>query len=128
MQSVFLKQVAYNQRVIEAEDEIAGLNTEVADFLTEMSIDPKEQLVIGVNGSENVWSQSKGYFRRNKHWRAPKAANLPALPAPDSQKALHAPDSQLALPAPDHQKALPAPEVLKALTAPSKARNVAQEK
>jgi hypothetical protein len=33
MRSTFLKQVAYNQRAIEAEDEIAGINCDVADFL-----------------------------------------------------------------------------------------------
>jgi hypothetical protein len=80
------------------------------------------------DGSENVWSQSKGHFRRHKRWRAPNAAILLALPAPDMQKALSAPDSQLALPAPDHRKALPAPELRKALPAQSKGGNVTQEK
>jgi hypothetical protein len=47
-----LKQVAYNQRVIEAKEEIAGINCDVADFLSGMTLDPEEQLVICVNGSE----------------------------------------------------------------------------
>jgi hypothetical protein len=54
MQSVFLKQVAYNQRVIQAEEGIAGTNTEVADFLTDLSLDPAKQLVICVNGSAQM--------------------------------------------------------------------------
>jgi hypothetical protein len=50
----FLKQVAYNQRVIEAEDEVAGINCDVADFLSGMTLDPEEQVVICVNGSEEM--------------------------------------------------------------------------
>jgi hypothetical protein len=53
MQSTFLKQSAYRQRVLEAEKEIAGINYDVADFLSGMSVDPNEQLVICVNGSED---------------------------------------------------------------------------
>jgi hypothetical protein len=52
--STFLKQVAYNQRVIEAEQEVAGINCDVADFLSGMSVDPAEQLGICVNGSEEM--------------------------------------------------------------------------
>jgi hypothetical protein len=54
MHSTFLKQVAYNQRVIEAEQEVAGINCDVADFLSGMSLDPADQLVICVNGSEEM--------------------------------------------------------------------------
>jgi hypothetical protein len=53
-QSIFLKQVAHNQRVIEAEEEVAALNCDVADFLLDMSLDPEEQVVICVNGSEEM--------------------------------------------------------------------------
>jgi hypothetical protein len=62
------------------------------------------------NGSEYVWSSSKGYFRKNKHWNGPTVTSV------------------LALFAPEPQKALPAPEPQKALPAPSKGRNVTQEK
>jgi hypothetical protein len=54
MQSTFLKQLLYNQRVLQAEKEVAGINCDIADFLSEMSIDPAEQPVICVNGSEEM--------------------------------------------------------------------------
>jgi hypothetical protein len=43
------------------------------------------------DGSEHVWSQSKGYFRKNKHWKGALATSQLALPAPEPQKALPAP-------------------------------------
>jgi hypothetical protein len=52
MRTTFLKQVAYNQRVLEAEHEIAGINCDIADFLSGMSLDPADQVVICVNGLE----------------------------------------------------------------------------
>jgi hypothetical protein len=51
MQSTLLKQIAYNERVLEAEEEIAGINCEVPTFLSELSLDPEEKLYICVNGS-----------------------------------------------------------------------------
>jgi hypothetical protein len=51
MQSTFLKQLGYDQRVLDAEKEIAGINCDVADLLDGMSNDPSDQLVICVNGS-----------------------------------------------------------------------------
>jgi hypothetical protein len=54
MHSTFLKQVSYNERVIEAEKEISGINCDVADFLSGMALDPEDQLVICVNGSEET--------------------------------------------------------------------------
>jgi hypothetical protein len=54
MQSTFLKQLAYNQRVLNAEKEIAGINCDVADCLSGMSLDPSDQLIICVNGSEEM--------------------------------------------------------------------------
>jgi hypothetical protein len=39
MQSTFSKQVAYNQRVLEAESQIAGINCDVPRFLEDMSTD-----------------------------------------------------------------------------------------
>jgi hypothetical protein len=54
LQSTFLKQVAYNQRIIAAENEISGINCDVADFVSEMTLDPAEELIICVNGSEEM--------------------------------------------------------------------------
>jgi hypothetical protein len=54
MQSTVLKQRAYNQRVLNAEKEAAGINCDVADFLSGMSLDPSDQLIICVNGSEEM--------------------------------------------------------------------------
>jgi hypothetical protein len=54
MQSRFFKQVAYNDRVIEAEKEVASINTDVPDFLSGMTLDPNDQVVICVNGSEEM--------------------------------------------------------------------------
>jgi hypothetical protein len=51
MQSTLLKQIAYNERVFEAEGEIAGINCEVPTFSSELSLDPEEKLIICVNGS-----------------------------------------------------------------------------
>jgi hypothetical protein len=47
-------QLAYNQRVLNAEKEVAGINCDVADFLSRMSTDPSDQLIICVNGSEEM--------------------------------------------------------------------------
>jgi hypothetical protein len=54
MQSTLLKQAEYNQRVIDAEDEIAGINVGGVEFLSELSADPAEPLVVCVNGSEEM--------------------------------------------------------------------------
>jgi hypothetical protein len=57
MQSACLKQLPYNQRVLQAEKEVAGINCDVADFLSGMTLDPAHQLVICVNGSEEMKPQ-----------------------------------------------------------------------
>jgi hypothetical protein len=49
-----MKQVAFNQRIIAAEEEISGINCDVADFVSEMSLDPSEQVIICVNGSQEM--------------------------------------------------------------------------
>jgi hypothetical protein len=49
MQSTFSKQVAYNQRVLEAESEIAGINCDVPHFLEDMSVD--EPVFVCINSS-----------------------------------------------------------------------------
>jgi hypothetical protein len=50
MQSTFLKQVSYNQRVLEAEGEIAGINSDAPHFLSEMTIE--EPVFVCINGCE----------------------------------------------------------------------------
>jgi hypothetical protein len=54
MQSNFLKQVAYNQRVMEAEDGIAGINCDAPHFLGDMTFVPEEKVIICLNGSEEM--------------------------------------------------------------------------
>jgi hypothetical protein len=54
MQSVLQKQIAYNQRIMEAEDEIAGINCDLPRFLWEMKFTEEEQVIICVNGSESM--------------------------------------------------------------------------
>jgi hypothetical protein len=54
MQSTFLKQVAYNQRIMKAEEEISGINCDVADFVSQMSLDPAEEVIIYVNCSQEM--------------------------------------------------------------------------
>jgi hypothetical protein len=49
-----LKQVAYNQRIIAAENEISGINCDVADFVSGMTLDPAEEMIICVNASEEM--------------------------------------------------------------------------
>jgi hypothetical protein len=50
MQSTFSKQVAYNQRVLEAESQIAGINCDVRHFLEDMSIDEPVSVCINSSG------------------------------------------------------------------------------
>jgi hypothetical protein len=52
VQSTFVKQVAYNQRIMEAESEISGINVEVPHFLSEMNAD--ERAIVCVNSSEEM--------------------------------------------------------------------------
>jgi hypothetical protein len=52
MQSTFSKQVAYNQRVLEAESQIAGINCDVPHFLEDMSVD--EPVFVCINSSEEM--------------------------------------------------------------------------
>jgi hypothetical protein len=54
MQSRYLKQAAYNDRIIQAEKEIAAVNADIPEFLCEMNLDPADQVVIVVNGSEEM--------------------------------------------------------------------------
>jgi hypothetical protein len=52
MQSTFSKQVAYNQRVLGAESQIAGINCDVPHFLEDMSVD--EPVFVCINSSEEM--------------------------------------------------------------------------
>jgi hypothetical protein len=52
MQSTFSKQVAYNQRVIDAEQSIAGINCGVPQFLEDMTAD--EPVFVCINSSEEM--------------------------------------------------------------------------
>jgi hypothetical protein len=48
------KQVAYNQRALKAEERVAGMNCDLADFLAEMSPDPAEPVIICVDAREST--------------------------------------------------------------------------
>jgi hypothetical protein len=54
MQSTYQKQVAYNQRIMKAEEEISGINCDIADFVSQMSLDPADELIICVNGTHEL--------------------------------------------------------------------------
>jgi hypothetical protein len=54
MQSTYLKKVAYNERIMKAEEEISGINCDIADFVSQMSLDPAEEVIICVNGSQEM--------------------------------------------------------------------------
>jgi hypothetical protein len=53
MHASYSKQVAYNQRVLSAEDEIAGINSEAPDFLSQMTANPSEPIIICANAGES---------------------------------------------------------------------------
>jgi hypothetical protein len=54
MNSRYLKQVGYNSRIIQAEKEIAAINADIPGFLSQMNLDPSDQVVIVTNGSEEM--------------------------------------------------------------------------
>jgi hypothetical protein len=54
MQSTHMKQVAFNQRIIAAEEEISGINCDIADFVSGMTLDPAAEVIICVNGSQEM--------------------------------------------------------------------------
>jgi hypothetical protein len=54
MHSRFLKQIAYNDRIIDSEREIAAINADVADFLSDMTLNHEDQVFVCVNGSEKM--------------------------------------------------------------------------
>jgi hypothetical protein len=45
------KQVAYNERVLQAEDEISGINCDIADFLSEMNVTESITIAVNAGGS-----------------------------------------------------------------------------
>jgi hypothetical protein len=48
------KQIAHNRRVLSAEEEIAGINCDVAEFLSQMSANPDELIVVCVNSESGL--------------------------------------------------------------------------
>jgi hypothetical protein len=54
LQSTFQKQVAYNQRIMEAEVSTAGINCDVPNSLFNMSFEPEDQLIVCINGVEGL--------------------------------------------------------------------------
>jgi hypothetical protein len=52
---------------MKAEEEISGINCDIADFVSQMSLDPAEEVVICVNGSQEMkkakpqWQVSFGF-------------------------------------------------------------------
>jgi hypothetical protein len=48
------KQIAYNQRVLSAENEIVGINCDIGEFLLQMSASPAEPVIICVNAGESL--------------------------------------------------------------------------
>jgi hypothetical protein len=48
------KQVAYSQRVLSAENKIAGINCDIGEFLSQMSPNPAEPVIICVNAGESL--------------------------------------------------------------------------
>jgi hypothetical protein len=47
-----LKQVAYNQRIMKPEEDISGINCDIAEFVSQMS--STEEVIICVNGSQEM--------------------------------------------------------------------------
>jgi hypothetical protein len=52
MQSTFSKQVAYNQRIMEAEGAIAGINCDIPHFLEDMTLE--EPVYVCINSAEEM--------------------------------------------------------------------------
>jgi hypothetical protein len=76
-----LKQVAYNDRIIQAEKEIAAINADIPEFLSQMTLDPTDQVVIVVNGSEEMKRDEEAFsgqlwMQSDRHMTA---ANPPLL-------------------------------------------------
>jgi hypothetical protein len=46
------KQVAYNERVSQAEDEVSGINCDIADFLS--GLNASAEIIIGINAGESM--------------------------------------------------------------------------
>jgi hypothetical protein len=54
MQSTYQKQVAYNERIMKAEEEISGINCDIADVVSQMSLDPADEVIICINGTHEL--------------------------------------------------------------------------
>jgi hypothetical protein len=62
MHASLRKQVAYSQRLLSAENEIAGINCDIAEFLSQMRVNPSEPITVCVNagGSFKLHEQHLG--------------------------------------------------------------------
>jgi hypothetical protein len=54
MHASLLKQVAYDQRTLKAGEEIDGINCGLADFLSGLSLDPNEPVLICIDAAESM--------------------------------------------------------------------------
>jgi hypothetical protein len=75
MQSRYLKPVAYNDRIIQAEKEIAAINADIPEFLSQMTLDPSDQVVVVVNGSEEMKRDEEAFA--GQLWRGQPGPLLP---------------------------------------------------
>jgi hypothetical protein len=48
------KQVAYNQRILKAGAEIDGINCDLADFLTDMNLNPEVPIIVCVHSRKSM--------------------------------------------------------------------------
>jgi hypothetical protein len=95
MQSTFSKQVAYNQRILAAESEIAGYNCDIPHFLEDMTLE--EPVYVCINSSQEMrdeqaiagqlWIQTR--FRKEWQTRAtphcspPQRKQYPGITPPN---------------------------------------------
>jgi hypothetical protein len=89
MQSRYPKQVAYNDRIIQAEKEVAAINADIPYFLCEMTLDPTGQVVIVLNGSERMKKEEEEFagqlwMQSDRHMTA---ATPPYQGTPNSREA-----------------------------------------
>jgi hypothetical protein len=89
MQSHFLKQSAFNDRIISAEKEIAAINADIPEFLAQMNLDPNDQVVIVTNACEEMKRDEIAYggqlwMQQDRHMTA---SNPVILGDPKSREA-----------------------------------------
>jgi hypothetical protein len=89
MQSRYLKQSQYNNRIIEAEKEIAAINADIPEFLSQMTLDPNDLVVIVTNACEEMKRDEIAYggqlwMQQDRHMAV---ANPVILGEPNSREA-----------------------------------------